>query len=485
MGERLRARVRDVLDEPACAHNRAKSEAARAGGCAKALTPGAAAGGCAFDGAKIALQPIVDAAHLVHGPLACEGNGWDNRGSASSGSELYRTGFTTDLSELDVVMGTGERKLYRAIREVVEAHRPPAVFVYTTCVTALVGDDVTAVCAAAAERHGVPVIPVDAPGFVGSKNLGNKLAGETLLDHVIGTVEPAEPSPLDVNIVGEFNVAGELWQVKPLFDRLGIRLLGAITGDARYRQVAMAHRGRVTMLVCAKALTNLARGLEERWGIPWFEGSFYGIEDTSEAIRTMVRMLVERGAPADLVDRAETLIAEEEARTRAALEPFRPRVAGKRVLLYTGGHKTWSVVAALQELGMEVVGTSVRKSTAGDKARIQALMGGDAHMFENMAPKDMYAALQAADADVLMSGGRSRFVALKAKTPWVDVNQEKHEAYAGYAGMVELVRQLDRAVNNPMWADVRAPAPWDAGVTATAAPRRRRAPSDASDFEDC
>ncbi len=483
----LQAQVQGVLDEPACATNRAKPEAERKKGCTKPLTPGAAAGGCAFDGAKIALQPIVDAAHLVHGPLACEGNGWDSRGSASSGSELYRTGFTTDLSELDVVMGKGERKLYRAIREVIEAHRPPAVFVYATCVSALIGDDVVAVCKAAAERYDTPVIPVDVPGFVGSKNLGNKLAGQTLLDHVIGTVEPAAPSSLDVNIVGEFNVAGELWQVKPLFDRLGIRVLGAITGDARYRQVAMAHRAQVTMLVCSKALTNLARGLEERWNIPWFEGSFYGIADTSAAIRTMAAMLVERGAPADLLDRAEALIEEQEANTWAALKPYRARVAGKRVLLYTGGHKTWSVVAALQELGMEVVGTSVRKSTDEDKARIEQIMGDDTHMFENMAPKDMYAVLAGAEADVLMSGGRSRFVALKSKTPWVDVNQEKHEAYAGYVGMVEMVRAIDRAVNNPMWAEVKAPAPWQAGFVpaAPSSSSLRVVTSDATDFEDC
>jgi len=486
MRERVRTRVREVLDEPACAHNRAKSTAERTKGCTRPLVPGAAAGGCAFDGAKIALQPIVDAAHLVHGPAACEANGWDNRNSGSSGPTLYRTGFTTDLSELDVVMGDGESKLYRAIREVIEAHRPPAVFVYATCVTALVGDDIEAVCRAASERHGVPVIPVDAAGFVGSKNLGNKLGGEALLDHVIGTVEPAEVTPTDVNIVGEFNVAGELWQVKPLLDRLGIRILGSISGDARYRQVAMAHRAKVTMLVCAKALTNVARGLEERFGIPWFEGSFYGIKDTSEAIRTLARMLVARGAPADLVDRAEALIKQEEARTWAALEPFRPRVAGKRVLLYTGGHKTWSVVAALQELGMEVVATSVRKSTEGDKDRIRALTGDDAHMFDNMAPKDMYAALRSAEADVLMSGGRSRFVALKAKVPWIDVNQEKHEAYAGYVGMVELVRHIDRAVNNPMWADVRAPAPWEASYRADpTAPSLRVVDGDAADFEDC
>ena len=461
MTDALKARVADVFDEPACGHNRAKAAGERKKGCAKPLTPGAAAGGCAFDGAKIALQPIVDAAHLVHAPLACEGNGWDNRSAASSGPTLYRTGFTTDLTELDIVMGNGEKKLYRAIKQIAEDHDPPAIFVYTTCVPALIGDDVEAVCRFAAEKLGKPVIPVNAPGFVGSKNLGNKLAGEALLDHVIGTVEPDETTACDINILGDYNLSGELWQVTPLFDRLGIRILGSITGDARYRQVAMAHRARASMVVCSKALITLARKMEERWGLPFFEGSFYGISDTSDALRTIARLLVERGAPADLMARTEALVAAEEARAWAALEPYRPRVAGKRVLLYTGGHKSWSVVSALQELGMEVVGTSVRKSTEADKARVKALMGEDAHMFDTMPPKEMYRMLTEAGADVLMSGGRSQFVALKARMPWVDINQERHEAYAGYDGMVAMVAALDRALNNPVWAEVRAPAPWD------------------------
>ena len=67
----LKQKLQDVLNEPACATNQAKSTQDRRKGCsAKALVPGAAAGGCAFDGAKVALQPIADAAHLVHGPIA-------------------------------------------------------------------------------------------------------------------------------------------------------------------------------------------------------------------------------------------------------------------------------------------------------------------------------------------------------------------------------------------------------------------------------
>ncbi|MEO5336170.1 MAG: nitrogenase iron-molybdenum cofactor biosynthesis protein NifE [Magnetospirillum sp. WYHS-4] len=456
----LKQKVQGLFDEPGCAANRAKSDGARKKGCGKALVPGAAAGGCAFDGAKICLQPIADAAHLVHGPLACEGNSWDSRHALSSGPTLYRTGFTTDLSEFDIIHG-GEKRLYRAIKEIVARYDPPAVFVYQTCVPALIGDDVVRVCRHASEKLGRPVIPVEAPGFVGSKNLGNKLGGEALLDYVIGTREPAVSTPTDINILGEYNVAGEMWQVTPLFARLGIRILASVTGDGRYADVAAAHRARVNMLVCSQALIALARKMEERWGIPYFEGSFYGISDTSEALRTTARLLVARGAPTDLAARTEALIAEEEAKAWARLAEFRPRLAGKRVLLYTGGVKSWSVVAALQEVGMTVVGTSVRKSTEGDKERIRSLMGEEAPMFDAIPPREMYRMLKEGEADIMLSGGRTQFVALKARVPWLDINQERSHAYAGYVGMVELVRRIDLALSNPVWAQVRAPAPWE------------------------
>ncbi len=34
-------------------------------------------------------------------------------------------------------------------------------------------------------------------------------------------------------------------------------------------------------MVCSKAMINVARKMEERYGIPFFEGSFYGIGDMS------------------------------------------------------------------------------------------------------------------------------------------------------------------------------------------------------------
>jgi len=458
----LKEKLQSVFVEPACPTNQAKSDPDRRKGCnAKGkLKPGAAAGGCAFDGAKIALQPITDAAHLVHGPIACEGNSWDSRHSFSSGPLMYRTGLTTDMGELDIIYG-GEKKLYQAIADTVARFDPPAVFVYQTCVPALIGDDVDKVCKKAAADFGRPIIPVNAPGFVGTKSLGNRLAGETLIDHVIGTREPAVTTPTDINILGEYNVAGELWQIKPLLERVGIRLTTSITGDARFHDVCCAHRARVNVMMCSQALITLARKMEERWGIPYLEGSFYGIGDTSETLRGTARLLVERGADEGLIARTEALIAEEEAKAWAAIEPYRATLTGKRVLLYTGGVKSWSVVAALQEAGMIVVGTSVRKSTPEDKQRAKEILGENARLFDQIPGGELYRMLTSGEADMLLSGGRTQFVALKARVPWLDINQERHHAYAGYDGMVALVRQIAQEFNSPIWDQVRRPAPWE------------------------
>jgi nitrogenase molybdenum-cofactor synthesis protein NifE len=456
----LKNRIESVLEEPACDKNQAKDAKERKKGCTKPLTPGAAAGGCAFDGAKISLQPITDVAHLIHGPIACEGNSWDNRHALSSGPLLYRTGFTTDMNELDVIYGA-EKKLFKAIREIIEKHDPPAIFVYQTCVPAMIGDDIEAVCKAAREKFGKPIVPINVPGFAGSKSLGAKLAGEALLDYVIGTEEPETTTPYDIVIIAEFNVAGDFWAVKPLLDALGIRILANISGDARYRDIACAHRAKAAMMVCSKAMINVARKLEERWGIPYFEGSFYGVSDTSESLRQIAKLLVRKGAPDELLARTEVLIKSEEARAWERLASYKKRLTAKRVLLFTGGVKSWSVVSALQEVGMVITGTSMRKSTQEDRERATEIMGTDAHLFDEMPPREMYKLLKEARADIMLSGGRSQFVALKAKTPWLDINQERYVAYAGYEGMVNLVKEIDRAIYNPIWAQVKKPAPWD------------------------
>ena len=41
----------------------------------------------------------------------------------------------------------------------------------------------------------------------------------------------------------------------------------------------------------------------------------------------------------------------------------------------------------------------------------------------------------------MIAGGRNMFTAYKARLPFLDINQEREHAYAGYEGMVELARR--------------------------------------------
>lgn len=445
--------------EPACEHNGKHKT-----GC-KPPKPGSTAGGCAFDGAQITLLPVADVAHLVHGPIGCAGSSWDNRGSRSSGPELNRLGFTTDLSEQDVIMGRGERRLFHAVRHIAERYRPAAIFIYNTCVPAMEGDDIESVCRSASAAAGIPVIAVDAAGFYGSKNLGNRIAGDVMLRQVVGQHEPA-PWPSDypvaeslghsIGLIGEYNIAGEFWQVLPLLDELGVRVLCTLSGDARFAEIQTLHRSEANMLVCSRALINVARQLKEQYGTPWFEGSFYGLREMSSSLRQLAGLLGDE----DLIARTETLIAREEAFVQSKLAPWRDRLRGKRVLLYTGGVKSWSVVSALQDLGMDVVATGTRKSTEEDKARIRALMGEDALMMDEGNPRLLLDTAYRYGADMMIAGGRNMYTAYKARLPFLDINQEREEAFAGYQGMVNLAAAVCRTLESPVWPQVNRPAPW-------------------------
>jgi nitrogenase molybdenum-cofactor synthesis protein NifE len=69
---------------------------------------------CVFCGSRVVLYPIADALHVVHGPLGCAAYTWDIRGALSSGAQLHRLSFSTDLREMDVIQG-GEKKLAKAL----------------------------------------------------------------------------------------------------------------------------------------------------------------------------------------------------------------------------------------------------------------------------------------------------------------------------------------------------------------------------------
>ena len=428
--------------------------------CMKALPGEGAERSCAYDGARVVLMPITDVAHLVHGPIACAGNSWDNRGARSSGSQLFRRGLTTDIMENDVIYG-GEKKLKESILEIATRHDPKAIFVYATCVSSLIGDDVDKICQEAEKELTIPVIPVNCPGFLGDKNIGNRIAGEVLFDRVIGTGEGSdEKIPLAINLIGEYNIAGDLWGVLPDLKNLGITLQTAITGDANFDDLRSAHRASLNVLICSKSLTNLVRKMEIRYGIPFIEGSFYGIHDTSE---TLIKIAKALGDP-DLLERTLVYVQTKEEETRKTIAGYRTLLENRQAILFTGGVKIWSMVSTLAELGINILAGGTQNSTPEDFQRMKQLMDPSAQIIEDTSSAGFLKIIAEKKPDLIVAGGKTKYLAHKTRTPFLDINHGRKLPYAGYQGMIQFAETLTRTVLSPVWGHLRREFPPKEGA---------------------
>ena len=200
--------------------------------CGKASLAGSVSQrACVFCGSRVVLYPIADALHLIHGPVGCAAYTWDIRGSLSSGPQLHRLSFTTDLREKEVVFG-GEGKLYDTLVGLIDHYKPKAAFVYGTSIVGVIGDDMEAVCRKVSKEKGVDVIPVMSEGFNGTKKDGYKLACDALAT-LIGTDDTTTVPEHSINILGDFNLAGELWILAEYYRRMDVNLVSCMTGDGR------------------------------------------------------------------------------------------------------------------------------------------------------------------------------------------------------------------------------------------------------------
>jgi len=439
--------IQELLNESACSHNKIKKSS-----CDKPK-PGATSGGCAFEGAQIALFPYADVIHLVHSPATCIGASWETRQTLTShiGENNTITGYTTDVNTNDVIFG-GDKKLEEAIDYIVEHKNPKGIFVYETCVTAMIGDDMDNVCNRMEQKHGIPVVVIHSPGFVGGKNLGSRLGGESVLHQLIGTKEPEEIHPFGINLIGEYNVTGDMWQYTPILEKIGIKIISTLAGDGRIENIQMAHRAKLNVIVCAKSLISLTRKMQEKYNIPYISISFYGKRDTTNAIKSIVNAFGDE----ELKKRAEKVIQEEEEKLEKALLPYKKILEGKKAILNTGGNKTWSIASALQDIGIDVVATSVKKATLEDKE----ICAKYVKILMNDPGSEQAKLIDEHNIDILLAGGRSLYTAIKKKVAFVDVNQEKKVSYGAYSGLVNLAIDVCNAVNNKVFKVVGNPEPW-------------------------
>ncbi|MDP0499882.1 MAG: nitrogenase iron-molybdenum cofactor biosynthesis protein NifE [Verrucomicrobiota bacterium JB022] len=401
---------------------------------------------CAFCGSRVVLYPIADALHIVHGPIGCAVYNWDIRGAQSSGPQLHRNSFSTDLAEKEVVFG-GEKKLQASLLELIRYYRPKAAFVYSTCIVGLIGDDVEAVCKTVSRETGIDVIPVDSPGFKGTKKTGYEAACKAAY-RLVGTGDTSGISRYSINLLGEFNIAGEAWLIRRYFEQIGIQVVSTITGDGRVDDLRRCHGASLNLVQCSGSMTHLAQLLERDHQIPSHRVSFFGFEDTARALYAAAEFF---GDP-EIMRKAQELVRSEIATYAPQLKAYKQRLKGKKAALYVGGaFKAFSLVLALRSLGMQTVLAGTQTGNAEDYEQLKAICDPGTVIVDDSNPLELAKFVLEKDVDLFIGGVKERPIAYKLGVAFCDHNHERKIPLAGFEGMLHFAREVAESALSPVW----------------------------------
>ena len=403
---------------------------------------------CVFCGSRVVLYPIADALHLIHGPIGCASYTWDIRGAQSSGPELHRMSFSTDLSETDIIYG-GEKKLKRALLELIDKYSPKAAFIYCTCIVGIIGDDVDAVCRQVEEETRIPVIAVHSEGFKGTKKDGYKAACDALFSLIERNNAPRVTIPDSINILGEFNIGGETWMIKKYYEAMGVKVVSVITGDGRVDEVMQARNAALNVVQCSGSVTHLAKQMEKEYGIPFIRVSYFGIEDTSDAL---YQVAVFFDKTPDILKKTQAMIKKEVQAIIPRLETMKKDLEGKKAAIYVGGaFKAFSLIKALKTLGMEVVLAGSQTGTQEDYEVLRQMCNEGTVILDDSNPLELAKYSVEKDADLFIGGVKERPIAYKMGIGFCDHNHERKIPLVGFEGMVNFAEEVHGTVTSPVW----------------------------------
>jgi nitrogenase molybdenum-iron protein alpha chain len=305
---------------------------------------------CSSGCAQTLLAGIVDAAIVNHAPIGCAGDTIYHN-IANQYGRFYREWgnrniqlVNTNLEEPDTVFG-GADKLREGIREAWRRFTPKAIFITTSCASAIIGDDIRGVISELADEIPVPVIQVSCEGFRSKVwASGFDAAFHAVLTGIVKP--PREKQPNLVNMVN-FRGSARAY-ITRLFERIGL-VPSFIIPFSTVGELERISEAAVTATVCTTLGSYIGTALEEQYGVPYVKTipphGFAGIEAWLRGIGTAV------GKEAEV----EQLIAEERFATEGDLEELRRRFKGKRAVIGMGPSYSQSFLGVLDELGIEVL----------------------------------------------------------------------------------------------------------------------------------
>ena len=478
--------------------------------------------GCCYAGCKgVVIGPIGDMLHITHGPIGCGFYSWLTRRNFYRPHEgdqsLLSYCFSTDLQDEDIIFG-GEKKLRKAIREAHRIFHPKGISVHSTCPVGLIGDDVKTVARELSAELGVDILAFNCEGYKGvSQSAGHHIANNTLFSQLVDSDPPeVEAVPFSVNILGEYNIGGDAWEVERVLKRCGIHIRSTFSGDGRIDDMKMAQFADLNLVMCHRSINYMAEMMENRFGIPWLKVNFIGIGAMAKSVRKIVEYFDDK----DLSARADEVLAEEIHEAETALKFHRRRLDGKSVVLFVGGSRAHHYQMLFRDLGMEIIvagyefahrddyeGRRVlahikvdadsrnieeievkshperfrsRKPEAElERMKAEGLlnhyegmmpdMGQGTLIIDDVSHHELEAIINRLKPDLVCSGIKDKYVIEKFGVPSKQLhNYDYSGPFAGFRGAVNFAQEVDMMIHNPVW-NLTVP-PWEREPILTAVP---------------
>jgi len=416
--------------------------------------------GCAYAGSKgVVWGPIKDMVHISHGPVGCGQYSWGTRRNYASGTtgvdNFVVMQITSDFQEKDIVFG-GDKKLVKVVDEINQLF-PLArgISIQSECPIGLIGDDIEAVAKLKSKEFGKTIVPVRCEGFRGvSQSLGHHLANDMIRDWVLDKAEPVfESTPYDVAIIGDYNIGGDAWSSRILLEEIGLRVVAQWSGDGTLAEMEKTPLAKLNLLHCYRSMNYISRYMEEKHGIPWVEYNFFGPSKVAASLREIAAHFDET-----IQQKAEQVIAKYQTMVDGVIAKYKPRLEGKKVMLYVGGLRPRHVIGAYEDLGMEVVGAGYEFGHDDDYQRTAEVVKDGTLIYDDATGFELEAFAEKIRPDLVGSGVKEKYIFQKMGIPFRQMHSWDYSGpYHGYDGFAIFARDMDMAINSPVWNMTKAP----------------------------
>ena len=418
--------------------------------------------GCAYAGAKgVVWGPIKDIVHVSHGPVGCGQYSWGQRRNYVSGAVTGVNSWvamqvTSNFQEKDIVFG-GDKKLAKLIDEI-ESIFPlnRGISVMSECPVGLIGDDIEAVAKRKSAEIGKVIAPVRCEGFRGvSQSLGHHIANDVMRDHIVdkSADKPFDGTPYDVLIVGDYNIGGDAWASRILIEEMGLRVIGQWSGDASVAEVERGAKAKLNLIHCYRSMNYICRHMEEKYGIPWIEYNFFGPSQIEKSLRAIAAQFDDT-----IKEGAERVIAKYRPLAEAVLAKYKPRLEGKKIMLYVGGVRPRHLSDAYGDLGMEVTATGYEFAHADDYQRTTKYIKDGTLVYDDASEFELEKFIQHIRPDLVGSGIKEKYGTQKLGVPFRQMHSWDYSGpYHGYDGFAIFARDMDMAINAPVWRLTKTP----------------------------